>query len=111
VGDHVRLQKLKSKFGRGYTNTFTTEIFHITKVIDHLPIPMYEVHDLEGNLIEGNLYAEQLSLIHPTGSLFNVEKIVRSRWRNGIKENLIKWEGYPSQFNTWERAPDQNPSE
>ena len=38
--------------------------------------------------------------------VYNVEKIVDSRTVQGKKQYLIKWEGYPDEFNTWESARD-----
>jgi len=44
-GDHVRLQKARSVFNRGYLPTFTNEVFKISEVLDHLPITMYKIKD------------------------------------------------------------------
>lgn len=40
------------------------------------------------------------------GDVYNVEKIVDSRIFYGKKQYLIKWEGYPGDFNTWEYEKD-----
>lgn len=39
-------------------------------------------------------------------NIYSVEKIVDSRIHKGKKQYLIKWEGFPSNENTWEYAKD-----
>ena len=41
-------------------------------------------------------------LLYAGGDIYQVEKIVRHRFRNGKPQFLIKWAGYPDSFNTWE---------
>lgn len=101
LNDYVRIQKWKNKFSRGYEKNFTTEVFRITKVLKHLPITMYTVSDLNEQKILGNFYAEELSVVK--GDVFLVEKIVKRKKINNIKYVLVKWEGFPSSYNTWEK--------
>jgi len=53
VGQHVRISKEKMKFAKGGEQTFSTEIFRITKVIEREPRPVYELGDLNKTPIEG----------------------------------------------------------
>jgi hypothetical protein len=62
VGQHVRISKEKMKFAKGGEQNYTTEIFRIVKVIHRTPRPMYELEYLNGKLIEGQFYGEELSL-------------------------------------------------
>ena len=58
VGQHVRISKEKMKFAKGGEQTFSTEIFRITKVIELRPRPVYEIKDLNKTPIEGQFYAQ-----------------------------------------------------
>jgi len=53
VGQHVRISKEKMKFAKGGEQTFSTEIFRITKVIERRPRPVYELEDLNKSPIQG----------------------------------------------------------
>jgi len=99
IGDRVRVQKESTIFSRGYERTFTTEIFKIKAVLDHLPITMYTISDIEDKEIQGNFYSEELSLVK--GDVFKIEKVIKFRVLNGKRQMLVKWEGYPSSANSW----------
>jgi len=49
------------KFAKGGEQTFPTEIFRITKVIERLPRPVYELEDLNKTPIGGQFFAEELT--------------------------------------------------
>ena len=104
VGDQVRLMRDKNKFNRGYHPTFTDEVFKVKTVLKHLPIPMYEVEEWDGTPIEGNFYAEELSLVK--GDVFKVERIIKRKIKNGVRSAYIKWEGFPAKYNSWVAETD-----
>ena len=104
IGDFVRIQRWKNKFARGYDRNFTTEVFIVTKILDHLPITMYTVKDTDQNKIQGNFYANELSSVK--GNIFIVEKIVKKKIINGEEYGLVKWEGFSKTYNTWEKLSE-----
>ena len=57
----MRISKEKMKFAKGGEQTFSTEIFRITKVIERLQRPVCELEDLNKTPIEGQFYAEELT--------------------------------------------------
>ena len=46
---------------------------------------------------------KQQMLGNDEGEEFVVERIVSHRYRNGRKEYLLAWKGYPEEENTWVR--------
>ena len=104
VGDNVRIHKWKNKFSRGYNQSFTTEIFKVVKILDHLPVTMYTLSDLNDEKIKGNFYPEEMSLV--TGDIFIVEKVLREKTENKSKWVFVKWEGYPESENSWIKKED-----
>ena len=101
VGDLVRVQRYPNVFARGYDRTYSKEIFKIIKVLNHLPITMFTLSDVNDKEIDGNFYPEELSVVK--GNLFKVEKIIKRRTLNGVRQLFVKWEGYPDNFNSWIR--------
>ena len=90
VGDMVRISKYKSAFTKGYEANFTEELFKVIKVICGYP-NVYEIEDLEGELIIGKFYEEELSDVYRV---------------KGKKMVLVKWLGYGSKHNSW--IPESN---
>ena len=63
----------------------------------------YGLRDLADEEIAGKFYEQELQLITKHDDVFLVEKVLKTRRRNGILESYIKWNGYPSKFNSWEK--------
>jgi len=61
VVQHERICKEKIKFAKGGEQTFSTEIFRITKVIERRPRPVYELEALNKAPIEEQFWAEELT--------------------------------------------------
>jgi hypothetical protein len=109
VGDLVRITKQRVAFAKGYEQTFSTEIFRIVKVITRVPQPVYELSDLQDRHLEGRFYNyEQAKFTVSPETEFQIDKIVRTRNKNGIKQHLVKWKGFDKTFNSWVNASDSN---
>ena len=63
---------------------------------------MYKIKDLADDPIEGTFYESELQkVIKSEDILYRVEKVLRKRKRGKTKEMYVKWEGWPSKFNSW----------
>ena len=102
VGDIVSIQKLGNVFAKGYYQMFTDHLYKIREVHTKLPIPMYSLVDYDGKEdIEGRFYANELQLAN--FDVYKVETIKKERVnKNGIREVLVKWKGWPEKYNSWE---------
>ena len=104
VGDNVRISKYKTTFSKGYTPNWTEEIF-IVKTVKNTNPPTYGLEDLKGEDVTGGFYEQELQKIEvKPEDEYRVEKVLRHRTRNGIKEARVKWKGYDNSFNSWEPA-------
>jgi len=107
VGQHVRISKEKMKFAKSAEQNFSTEIFRIIKVIRRTHRPVYELEDLNKQLIDRQFYEEELTPVRITKQTqSHIDKIVRTRVRRGIKEHLVRWKVYSSDFDSWVKASD-----
>jgi transposase InsO family protein len=100
LGDRVRISRYKHIFQKGYLPNWTEEIFTIAKRFPTFPVT-YGLIDLTGDDINGKFYEQELQLITKSDDVYIVEKILKTRKRNGKLEYFVKWRGYPDKFNSW----------
>ena len=106
-GMYVRITKRQNVFVKGSRGrNFTEEVFKIRKVIKHKPT-VYELEDLLGEIIRGKFYQHEIQNVEfdPEG-VFEIDKIVKKRNRNGIRELLVTWLGWPNKFTSWINEKD-----
>lgn len=105
-GDLVRISKLRGVFDKKYEQSFTDEVFTVTRSIPRIP-PVYNLEDYDGEPIEGSFYEEELQKVKMTGDrLFQVEKILKRRIVKGEKQVFVRWKNWPEKFNSWVKASE-----
>ena len=55
----------------------------------------YKIRDQNGEEIQGTFYGEELQKTDQ--KIYRIEKIIRKRGNTA----LVKWKGYPEEFNSW----------
>ena len=97
IGDRVRISKYKRKlFDKGFTPNWTEEIFVIDGILHTKPIT-YRVVDLQGEIVTGSFYEQELQ--KTTQEIFRIDEVIFHDDKQ--KRALVKWSGYPDQFNPW----------
>jgi len=105
IGDKVRVSVAKSIFAKGYTQSFNTEIFTIHSQLPRDP-PVYKLKDSGGEIVQGSFYQAELVGVTKTDEIFEIEKVIRKRVRDGQTELYVKWLGYPTAQNSWIKEED-----
>jgi hypothetical protein len=101
IGDKVRITREKYTFEQGYKSNWSTEIFVVSQIIRRSPI-RYKIKDLNGEIIEGSFYAQELQPVETSSNTFyKVDKILKERGKGNSRELYVSWVGYPPSFNSW----------
>ena len=82
--------------------TCALPIFQLLTVVSSSQYTLYRIRDLNNEIVIGTFYAKELQKISITGDdTHKIDKILETRKRGVRREVLVKWVGYPKQFNSW----------
>ena len=93
-GDSIRISKYKNIFAKGYTPSWSEEVFVVSKIKNSFPWT-YVFSDLNGKVITGSFWEKELQ--KTSQEKFRIEKVLK---RKGDKL-CVKWKGYDNSFNSW----------
>jgi len=101
LGDSVRISRYKHIFAKGFTQNWSEEIFKIVERHATSPVT-YSLTDLGAEEIKGRFYEQELQKVVKTEEdAYIVERVLKTRKRNGQLEHFVKWRGYADKFNSW----------
>lgn len=101
-GDFVRISKHKRTFEKGYTQSFSVEVYKVEKAFYLQGVYMYRLRSITGEVIDGNFYVHELQRVYYTpDTLFKIEHVLHRRVRDGREESFVKWKGWHQSHNSW----------
>lgn len=106
IGDHVKLSHLKLPFLKEYEERWTGEFFTIIERKVKQGIAQYKLKDWNNIIIEGSFYENELQKIDTKDAVYEIDKILKKRTRNGKKEVFVSWINWNKKFNSWIPASD-----
>lgn len=75
-----------------------------------LGFKFYKLKYLNYKVLKGFLYsAEHSKIILDKGHMWQIEKILRRRTKNGVEQVLIQWKKFSSDLDTWLNADEIQP--
>jgi len=90
------------RFAKTAEQNFRNEIFRAAKVIERRPRASYELEDLNGKPIGGQVYREELTPLRIMDrTSYKIDKIRDKRVRRGIREYLFRWRGHSQDVDSW----------
>lgn len=106
VGMYVRISRTKGTFEKGYEQNYSEEVFTIHRILRRQGIFIYELKDLNGEVLDGFFYPEELIRVGNARMTeeFQIEKVLETKGRGANKQHLVKWVGFPHKFNSWVKA-------
>ena len=105
VGDKVRVAYNKEVFQKGYHPNWSHQLYIVSEVQKTKPTT-YKIKDERGEEIVGSFYDAELQKSNQSEGVYLVEKILKTRTKNGKKENFVKFQGYDDSWNEW--IPESN---
>ena len=105
IGDTVRIWKKRSNFHRGYMENYTREHFKITKVLNNLPVPRYNLEDYNGEEIIGSFFENEL-VGYNVNEYYESTVLKKRKTKKGGLEYLVHYIGYPHSMDAWVKASD-----
>jgi len=101
VGDRVRIGMQRQPFRKRYLGDWSEETFEISTRLPTVPVT-YELRDLLGESIKKRFYEPEIQrVLKSDDERFVVDRILKTRKRDGKIQYLVSWKGYPSKFDSW----------
>lgn len=101
VGDTVRINYKTDAFSKSYTPRWQDAVFKITSRTKTAGSePIYKIANEKNQSVPQRFYSYELQKISSNPS-FRIEKILKYRIREGIKEAFVKFLNHSSDYNQW----------
>ena len=108
VNDTVRVSRKSHVFTKSYRETFSHEIFEISKVRKTSPIT-YTLKDWQGENILGSFYEAELLKVDKRNNVYPIDRVIKRRNSSNGVELYVSWKGYGPSANSWIKESELYP--
>jgi hypothetical protein len=103
----VRMLLPKGLYSKSFDEKFSTQIYYVASRHSPQNINRYKLKDKQNVLLPQSYSESELQkVIDREDSEYRVEKVLKRKRIGDIPHVLVKWFGYPRQFNSWIPASD-----
>lgn len=105
--DYVRISLIsmaRLQFNRNFDQNWSDEVFRIIGIDTRARPTMYILEDENKVVVDGKFYKAELQNIHKKPEVYRIEKILQAKGKGVYKQYLVKWHGYPKEYNSWIKA-------
>ena len=107
IGDCVIVGKNKKIFKKGYEDNYSEIIYKVIDIHKTDP-PRYILADTMNHRLPATKYKDELVPVYDIDKrYYKIDKILKTRYRRGVKEFLVSWLFHPSHFDSWVRNQDK----
>ena len=96
----MRISKARRTFRKGYLPNWTEETFIVFNR-RNAKEPVYYLRDYGGEDLKGAFYEKEIQGVEEPDEYLIEEVLKKKKIRGGKTLYLVKWLGWPSQFNSW----------
>ena len=92
----------KGPFSKGFDQNYSTEVYKIVRRLRFMDPVQYKLSTLDDEEVKGKYYAGELVKATPRDDeLYEIEKIVDQRMRNGKKQVKVRWKDFGPSHDQW----------
>ena len=94
IGDSVRISMMKAPFQKGYDQTYSYQVYEVSKVQRTYPVT-YKIRDYKGEELDGSFYKNELQIIDKSDGIWPINKILGTVKKRGVTYYRVNYLGYP----------------
>ena len=98
-GDLIRKSYKPGKFDKSFCPNWTDRTYKVDTISNEPTKKMFSIKDENDQKEKQRYYPEEVQKI--SENLYRVEKVIKTRTKNGKKQHYVKWLNYPDNFNSW----------
>ena len=102
VGDAVRVSYTRLPLAKNYMEQNSTMVYFISSRYNRANINRYKLKDQQNKAVPGSFTEDQLVLTDVDADTeYRIEKIIRYKTINKVRHALVRWQNYPSSYDSW----------